>query len=156
MRCLVFLVGLLGLAPTAGAADFEVGQVWSYYTRPGDELSLVLINCIEEVPNLGVVYHISVLRHVNTSDAPPRRQFELPHLPVLKKSLEASVIEIVGYQKPLDSYRRGYEIWHAAVKEGRAGAFSISIAEIVESIEQSAERATLQTSNTSLERTRAR
>jgi hypothetical protein len=156
MRSLFFLVGLLGLAPTAGAADFEVGEVWSYSTRPGDELSLVLINYVEEVPNLGVVYHISVLRHVRASDVPPRRQFELPHLPVLKESLEASVIELVGHQKPLDSYRRGYEIWRAAFKEGRAGAFSIPIAEIIESIEQSAERATLQTSNTSLERTRER
>jgi hypothetical protein len=158
MRYLGLLATLLFMASNATARDFEVGQVWSYYARPGDEESLILINLVEEVPKLGVVYHISVLRvHMPSLNDSSRPRIDLPHFPVLKVSLEESVVALVVSQyPPLDTYRRGYETWREAFDAGRAGAFTIPIYEIVQTVEESIAKTRQQPSNKSLERTRDR
>jgi hypothetical protein len=137
MRLVMLSALLFVMASSAGARDFEAGQVWSYYARPGDEESLILIDLVEEVPKLGVVFHISVLRvHLPSLKDASRPRTDLPHFPVLKASLEESVVALVAKDHPpLDGYRRGYETWRRAFDAGKAGAFTIPVSEIVQTIE---------------------
>jgi hypothetical protein len=136
-RQLLLIAVLLGMTSQVTARDFVAGQLWSYHTRPGEEASLVLIDLVETVPNLGAVYHISVLRvHLPSWKDDSRPETDLPHFPVLKETLEKSLVAHVGERAPLEDYRRGYEIWRDAFNAGKAGAFNISVAEIIDVVEQ--------------------
>jgi hypothetical protein len=155
MRSLIFVAALIAMTSTTQAREFEVGQLWSYHTRPGEENSLVLINFIESVPKLGTVYHISVLRVQlpNMNDG-SRFETDLPHFPVLKEALDKSVVTHVGDREPNEAYRRGYDTWRAAFDAGRAGAFTVSIAEVVSIVEETVKKNSAgQPSKTSLKRT---
>lgn len=137
MRHLLLTVVLLGVASQVTARDFAAGELWSYHTRPGEEESLVLIDFVETVPKLGDVYHISVLKvHLPSWKDSSRPETDLPHFPVLKETLEKSLVARVGNRAPLEAYRRGYDTWRSAFDAGKAGAFTISIAEIIDVVEQ--------------------
>lgn len=154
MRYLLSLVAVIAMTTNAQARDFEAGQLWSYHARPGDDASLNLINLVESVPKLGAVYHISVLRvHLPSWKDSSRPEIDLPHFPVLKAALEKSVV--AHDRGPLDAYRNGYNAWRAAFDDGRAGAFTVSIAEVISIVEAPVEKSRpSQPSNKSRERTR--
>jgi hypothetical protein len=146
---LLALAAVIAVTSNAQARDFEAGQLWSYQTRPGDESSLVLINLVESVPKLGTVYHISVLKvHMPSWKDNSRPEIDLPHFPVLKETLEKSLIAHVGERAPLEAYRNGYDTWRTAFDAGRAGAFTVSVAEVVSMIEETIEKNRPQPSDT--------
>lgn len=137
MRHLFLTVFLIGMASQVTARDFAAGELWSYQTRPGETSSLVLIDLVEEVPKLGAVYHISVLKvHLPSWKDSSRPETDLPHFPVLKETLEKSLVARVGNRQPLEGYRRGYDTWRSAFDACKAGAFTISVAEIIDVVEQ--------------------
>jgi hypothetical protein len=141
MRHLLFLAAVISMTTSASARDFEAGQLWSYHSRPGDDASLILINLVESVAKLGPVYHISVLRvHLPSWKDSSRPETDLPHFPVLKVALEKSVVAHVGDRAPFDAYRNGYDTWRAALADGRAGAFTVTIAEVVAMVEATVEK----------------
>ena len=111
---------------------FAEGQIWSYHARPGEEGSTILINKIEADPALDAIYHIGVLGvRVKNPRSPSGVTTNLPHLPVSAQTLEKSCIELIGYAKPDPQYLDGYAIWKEEFDQGRAGIFTITVAEIV-------------------------
>ena len=138
MRALFLLCVVLGTSVEASAAtaDFSAGQVWAYRTRPGEEMSRLLIDKVEDDPRLGRIYHISVTGiHIGRPDAATRFLGELPHLPVSEKTLTLSCTTLVGESGPNPNYLDGYQAWRKAFEAGRAGVYTISIAEIVDTVD---------------------
>src|SRR5712672_2392569 len=130
----ILLMGLV--ATTANAHDYKEGQLWSYRSRPGVESSVVLIILIEQHAKIGSIYHISVLQaHLPNLKNGSRLTMDLPHFPVSKETLDKSVVSLLGHREILAAYRNGYNIWRAAFDAGRAGVFTLSVAEIVATIE---------------------
>lgn len=141
MRFILVIATMIAMTSVAHAKEFQEGQLWTYQTRPGDDASLVLINLVETVPKLGAVYHISVLRvHLPSWKDDSRPETDLPHFPVLKEALEKSVMANVGKRAPLEAYRVGYKTWREAFDAGQAGAFKVSIAEIVSIVETTVQK----------------
>jgi hypothetical protein len=119
------------------AQDFKEGQVWSYRTRPNENGSTLLINKVESDAKLGSIFHINVSGvKVKNQRAPSGVTQHLPHFPVSKKTLEDSVLKLVGTVTPNLEYREGYVTWKHAFDAGNAGIFTISVAEIVGFIEK--------------------
>lgn len=118
------------------AQEFKEGQVWSYRARPNEPGSTLLIDKVESDARLGFIYHISVtgvrVKNRRASDGVTE---DLPHLPVSRKTLEDSVVKIVGNAAPNLSYLDGYATWKQAFEAGNAGIFTITVAEIVDFIE---------------------
>ena len=138
MRALVLLCVVLGTPVEASSAtpDFSAGQVWAYRTRPGEEMSRLLIDKVEDDPRLGRIYHISVTGiHIGRTDAAIRFLSELPHLPVSEKTLTLSCTTLVGESRPNPKYLGGYQAWRKAFEAGRAGVYTISIAEIIDTVD---------------------
>ena len=138
-RYILFLsvISFLFIMPDALAQEFKEGQVWSYRTRPNEQGSTLLINKVESDAKLGSIFHISVSGvKVKNRRAPGSVTQELPHFPVSKKTLEDSVIKLVGSSAPNPAYREGYATWKQAFDAGKAGIFTISVAEIVGFIEK--------------------
>ena len=120
----------------SSAKDFSEQQVWSYKTRKGEEASTILINKVESHQKLGQIFHISVSGvRVKNPRAPSGVSSELPHFPVSKQTLEMSCTELIGKAAPNPAYVQGYNEWKRAFDQGNAGVFTISVAEIVQFIE---------------------
>ena len=129
---LISLAGLvlLGAAP----AKYIVGQVWEYHTRPGDEASLLKIQMIDHDPAFaarGPIYHISIIGfHLPTDRLTP----VIPHAPVTGAVLDASVTRLHAGTVEFPSADAGIAGW----RDAKGGVFTISVAEIVGLLDDSA------------------
>jgi hypothetical protein len=134
-RIVTCLAGFLALTAQTAPPRYAVGQIWEYKTRPGDEGSLLKIQAIEDDPafaKLGPVYHISVIGfHFHN----PRMTPVLPHSPVSRETLDASVTRMTTNKATFPDVEAGIEEWHKA----RGGVFTIGVAQIVEIIDAQTE-----------------
>ena len=128
-------LGTVGIA-TAGQTDtqarYQEGQVWEYRTRPQDTGSLVRIQRIEANPafaKYGPIYHISIVG-VHFKNA--AISGELPHLPVSRETLDASVTKLSSSAVTFPDAEPGIAEWRAA----KGGVFTIPLANIIGSVEQ--------------------
>jgi hypothetical protein len=133
-RSLLLAVSLLMTQPAL--ADYESGQVWKYKTRAGEEGSLIYIAKVDAEKGHGSIYHIYVdglrIRNPHLSGG---IQSELPHAPVDKAALDASVTGLVRDRKQIPDISGGYATWREAFDAGEAGVFNIPVAKIVDYIE---------------------
>ena len=139
-----FLLPLaMGLLMNQSAlADYKPGQVWKYKTRAGEEGSLIYVVKVDAEKGHGSIYHIYVdglrIRNPHLSGG---IQSELPHAPVDKSTLDASVTELVRDKKQIPDISGGYATWREAFDAGEAGVFNIPVAKIIDYIEQAISKA---------------
>jgi hypothetical protein len=126
---------LLLITVAADAANYKAGQVWSYHHRPGDDGSTVLIDRVESVPNLGTIYHVSVLQIHVKDPTGSIRVVDLPHCPVSSTTLDISLVALIGKRAPYESYMQGYTEWRQAFDAGHAGVYTIPLSEIIATLE---------------------
>lgn len=136
-KTLLSLVLLLQFAAApAVAASFDVGQLWSYRTRPGEEDSRVYIARVDRDFGSKAIYHLYIdgLKLKNPM-LEGGVQDHLVHVPVSKEALEASVISLIQSDVTPPDISEGYVIWREAFLNGQAGVFTISLQQIVQYIE---------------------
>jgi hypothetical protein len=119
-------------APADTPIQYQEGQTWEYQTRPEDTGSLLRIQKVEENPafaKYGPIYHISVIG-VRFRDAP--LSGDLPHLPVSRETLDASVTRLSYSSVTFPAADPGIAEWRSA----HGGVFTIPLADIISSVEQ--------------------
>ena len=127
------LLSILGLAQ---GADYAEGQVWKYKTRAGEANSTLQISKVESDPKLGKIFHISVFQvHVKNPGLASGVTTELPHFPVSRQTLDASVTQLIGTSPVKAAYQEGYAQWRQAFDAHKAGIFTIPVNQIVASVE---------------------
>lgn len=130
---LAIAAALLAGAAQAAPSRYATGQVWEYRTRPGDEGSLLKIQKIETDPRFakaGPVYHISVIGfHL----ANPRIRPVLPHAPVTRRVLDASVTRLSGVRPLFPDAVPGIVQWQSA----HGGVYTIPVAQIIDALDRS-------------------
>ena len=131
---LVLLVATSSFATLGATPNFEAGQVWEYKTRAGEEESSLLIDKVEEYPKVGRVFHIS-LSKIHIKNGAITIADDLPHLPVSIETLGSSCTRLIGHSDPNPMYLAGYQMWRKAFDAGRAGVYTISIVEILDTTE---------------------
>ena len=126
----LFAALLIVFAPAHVAQDkYAAGQVWSYETRPQDRGSVLVVREVENHPQLGHIYHVSILGiHVRGGDEP----VDIQHAPVSRETLDASVVRLSDGKPVLPDYQEGLKYW----REAEGGVFTIPVAEIVDLIDQ--------------------
>ena len=130
-------MSLISFFGIASAQDFAEGQVWSYKTRKGEESSRVLINKIEMHSKFGKIFHISVSDvKVKNPGIAGGVSTDLPHFPVSEETLRKSLTKLNGKSQPNPDYQEGYQTWKSAFDKGKAGVFTIDVADIVGAVEQ--------------------
>jgi hypothetical protein len=125
----------LSVAPAA-AQEFREGQIWRYDTRPGEETSRLFIARIDRGLGYEPIYHIYLdgLQLKNPL-FPGGMQDHLPHAPVTRQTLEASVTELVEEGAAMPDIAEGYATWLLAFEKGQAGIFTLPVKEIVQVVE---------------------
>jgi hypothetical protein len=123
-------LSLMGATPQN--PPYAEGQVWEYHTRPGDEGSLLRIQKIENLEAFaatGPIYHISIIG-LHFAGLPVDGKVQ--HAPVSKQSLDASVTHLSSAAAVFPDPNEGIATWRAA----SGGVYTIPIAEIVQSVDQ--------------------
>lgn len=132
LRALCALIAFATLSGQSIPPPYSQGQVWEYKTRVGDEGSLLKIQRIEREPagsKLGAIYHISVVGfHLRNPAIVPM----LPHAPVSQQTLDESVTRLSTIDRSFPPADPGIAEW----KQAKGGVFTITVAEIVEILDQ--------------------
>ena len=130
------LLALALLAPTIPSDDrpgdrYVTGQVWAYRTRSGEEGSLLKIQAIEydaAAIRGGPIYHVSV---IGVHFADPQIAPILPHVPVSRATLDASVTRLVASATDFPDATEGIAEW----RRERGGVYTIPLADIIAAID---------------------
>lgn len=139
---LAWFTGLFGCGKDSQQAvatsdQFAVGQIWEYKTRPGEEGSRVIVGKIESIDKVGKVVHVKLSGlKIRNPGAPGGYSTTMGHAPVLGEKLKESVTKLAGHSGDLEGFQEGYSTWLKEHRSGKAGVFSITLREIVDSIEQ--------------------
>jgi hypothetical protein len=137
LRAFVLACLLVPFAVPAQAQKYAEGQVWEYRTRPGEEGSLLRIGKIDTVDKVGQVFHISIVGlQIAVPERADVRLTELPHIPVSRQTLDQSVTKLSKTALKGPDFSKAYAEWRKGADEGRVGVFTISVASIVGSVEE--------------------
>jgi hypothetical protein len=117
-------------------AKYHVGETWKYKARPGEEGSTLTVVRVESTPKLGVIVHVSLVGlSVHSKHAPTGISDRIAHMPFSEGAIDKSVTAIVGKAEQLPDFEEGYREWRTGFDQGKAGVFTISVAEAVGYIE---------------------
>ena len=117
---------------------YKVGQKWSYKTRPNEKDSYLIVVKVENHPKLGNIIHIAVrdLKMKNPR-SPDGISDKVNHMPFAEEAINKSAIKILKEKVDLPDYEEGYNMWREAFDAGRAGIYTITLAEAVDVMEAS-------------------
>jgi hypothetical protein len=130
MSCLLMLA-----AGNVVAENYEVGQIWSYKTRPQEPNSTLMILRIDNTSKLGQVVFVG-LKELRVQHPSGKVFPSMSPLPFTKAALDQSVIKLVGKaDKPMPS-NFGYMKWKEAQASGKTPpTYAKPVAEIVNGLE---------------------
>jgi hypothetical protein len=113
-------------------AKYHAGETWKYKTRPGEEGSILTVVKVESSPRLGIIVHVSLDGlNVRSKHAPSGTSDRIGHMPFSEAAIDASVTGRVGKAGALPKFEDGYKEWRAGYDQGKAGIFSVPVAEAV-------------------------
>lgn len=116
---------------------FEVGQIWNYETRKGEEGSTIQIVKIDKYKNQDAFIHISIKGLKMKNPAIEGGISEtIGHLPFARKSVVESVTTLVSSKEKLSDFREGYQSWKEAFEAEKGSVFTISISDAVKYVEE--------------------
>ncbi len=109
-------------------AAYQVGQRWSYHTRPADKGSTLVIGKIQ--PELEII-HVAIEQVLLPNAAKPS---SISHLPFAKTALDQSVTELLEESVEIDkNFAEGLAIWEA----DKRGFFQLTVSETLNSLFES-------------------
>ena len=115
---------------------FEVGQIWNYETRKGEENSTIQIVKIDKYENEEAFIHISVKGlKMKNPEIQGGISKTIGHLPFTRKSILESVTKMVNSKDELSDFEDGYQNWKEAFEAEKGGVFTISVSEAVKYVE---------------------
>jgi hypothetical protein len=134
LKTLLFCSALWSAAALSASKELKAGDIWAYKNRPGEDGSTLTILKIENYPKLGKVVHIRVdgFRLINPVTGSEFN--EMPHLPFQAKAIERSITHRVGETAEIADYSQGYTAWRVALDEGKAGAFKITVRQVLDGL----------------------
>lgn len=148
----IFLAGGLTLAlgcrplPGAGLADttnstFQVGEVWSYHARPGEETSTVTVLKVENSLRLGNIVHVAVdgLR-IKSPRAPAGLMTGIGHIALTEEAARQSMVSRLKPIAAVPSFEQGYIHWLDLLNRGRGDVCTNTLISVVERLELAAQR----------------
>ncbi|MBU1242734.1 hypothetical protein KKD52_13065 [Myxococcota bacterium] len=112
------------------------GDEWQYKTRPGEDASTLTVLRVESSGTERIVHvRVNGVRIKNPT-APSGFSHELGHLPFLEQRVLDSVTRRIRQGIEVSGMLDGYNTWKEAFLKGKAGIFTLSVAEAVTGVEE--------------------
>jgi hypothetical protein len=126
---------LVMVAGGAGAENYEIGQIWTYKTRPQEANSTLTILRVDNTSRLGPVVFVG-LKEVRVLHPSGKVLSSMSPLPFTKDALDQSVVKLVGKADKLMNSDFGYQKWKEAQFAGKKPpTYAKPVAEIVNALE---------------------
>ena len=117
--------------PGPVAPPLEVGQVWRYRTRSGEEDSRARILVLEQDPELGEIVHVRIEGVALPNPVlPANPNTVLGHVPIDSAAFRRSVTDLVGHDTG-EPDLEGYREW----RDAGGGVYALPLAETVAAVE---------------------
>jgi hypothetical protein len=115
---------------------FNVGEIWKYKNRPGEDSSTLTILKIEKYEKGDTIIHVRIdgIKLFNPN-APGGYSNSLGHLPFSEKVISGAVTRLVGQAEVLPDFQDGYNQWRAAWDSGKAGYWTLDPAEAIQGMD---------------------
>ncbi len=118
---------------------FEAGQIWKFHARPGEEAARIAILAVRNDDRIGQICSIAIGGvAIPNPHLDGGVQETLPHAPITSAVLADAVIELEAIDGPTaqhPDFTESYGQWAVLFEKGEAGVFTISPAEILDTIE---------------------
>jgi len=112
--------------------ELKPTQVWTYESREIEKNSRAHIVKIDNTPQ-GEIVHISLDKiHFKKDINTPA---EIGHIPMAIDAFRRSIIRLKNVKKVSDIHTEGYNKWKEAYDAGHGGIFTITIAEVIETLD---------------------
>lgn len=136
MATTVFAMAQDSMLKDTTESRYKVGQKWSYKTRPNEKDSYFIVVKVENHSKLGNIIHIAVhnLKMTNPR-SPDGISDKVSHMPFAEEAMNKSADKILKDKVDVPAYEEGYNLWREAFDEGRAGIYTITLAEAVDVME---------------------
>ena len=106
---------------------FMPGQVWSYQTRNGEELSTLAVLQVDQLDGNSIV-------HVRIENICMEEYDHIPHLPFSHTVIEAYVTEFIRHLDFKPDFDAGYQHWKAQFDEDMGGSWRIPVKDTLDAI----------------------
>ncbi|WP_310398231.1 hypothetical protein [Hymenobacter sp.] len=117
-------------------SKYQVGQVWSYNSRPSEPNAKLTIVKVEGQDSIGNIIHVYISNiKVKTSLHPEKYSETISHMPFSEAAIDSSVAKQLGTVTELPDFKDGYDEWRQSFDAGQAGVFSITVGKAVEYME---------------------
>jgi len=126
---LSILFGGCSQQPAAPASKFHAGQVWAFTPPANQPNARLTVLRVEDGGKLGTIVHIAI-SGVSYGDGQTRIQ----HLPFAESAIERSVTTLESESGPVPDFTDGYQQWRQAFDAGKAGIFTITVAEAFDAV----------------------
>ena len=115
---------------------YRTGQRWQYKTRPGEEGSRITILRVENVPDLGELVFIAIdgLR-VADATAPGGTRATVSFAAFAEAAMEESTLSLEA-TADTPEHQALYSGWRRAFEDGKAAAFTRTVAEAIDSLQE--------------------
>lgn len=115
---------------------FQVGQVWKYNNRSGEDSSTLTILKIETYEKGDTIIHIRVdgIKLYNPNVKSGYSDF-IGHLPFSEKTIAKSVTTLAGRNDNLPDFTEGYNQWKEAWDNGKGGYWTLDVKEAIDGVD---------------------
>jgi hypothetical protein len=113
---------------------FRPGERYRYLTRPCELDSRIVILRVDPHERLGPIIHLAIENVEMTPPGAPKPLTRIGHIPISLAALRASQPRLDAKRVELPDYQEGYDLWRTEFDAGRAGVFTLPVAEIVEAM----------------------
>lgn len=120
-------------------SEFDIGQIWSFRNRPGEDNSTITILETEKQDSENTIIHIRIDGvKIHNPKADGGYTTLIAHLPMSENAVARSVTNFLGQIAALPDFSDGYNLWKQDFDTGRAGYWKIDVAEVIDSIDNMA------------------
>lgn len=118
-------------------SQYKVGQVWSYKTRLNEHESSFIVIKVDSNSEYGNIISIALRNlKIKNPGSPDGFTNAINHLPFTEKAIDKSAVKLRRESEDVTDFQKGYNLWKESFNVGRAGVYTITIAEVVDSIEE--------------------
>jgi hypothetical protein len=111
------------------SSKYHPGQVWTFKAPTNQPNTRLTILKVESTKKLGTIIHVALS---GVSYGPG--QTTIGHLPFSEEAIDESVLKLERESGPIPEFIDGYKRWREAFDGGKAGIFTIGVADAFEAV----------------------
>jgi hypothetical protein len=117
---------------------YSPGGEYSFAGRSVDPGARFIVLHVDSHPKDGNIVHVAIHGiKIKNPQAPTGFAENVQHLPIAEAALEKSGPKLIRAGAPVPEFKEAYQLWRKPFDQGKAGIWTMPLAECLEAMEQS-------------------